>query len=91
MNCSQLLERRTVTNWERPAQPERNFTERPEQQSTETYRWSTVRFSSVGQTLQPGSCPPSRDRTSRLARRPEPARRSDSSARHVKRLLFVVG
>jgi hypothetical protein len=51
MNCSQLLERRTVTSWERPAQPERNFTERPEQQSTETYRWSTVRFSSVGQTL----------------------------------------
>ncbi|MGO9326275.1 MAG: hypothetical protein ACLP07_17110 [Terracidiphilus sp.] len=51
MNCSQLLERRTVTNWERPAQPERNFTERLEQQSTETYRWSTVRFSSVGQTL----------------------------------------
>jgi hypothetical protein len=51
MNCSQLLERRTATNWERPAQSDRNFTERPEPQSTETYRWSTVRFSSVGQTL----------------------------------------
>ncbi len=51
MNCIQLLERRTVTNCERQAQPERKITERLEQQSTETYRWSTVRFSSVGQTL----------------------------------------
>ncbi len=45
MNCSQLSERRTATNWERPAQPERNFTESTEPQSTDSYRWSTVRFS----------------------------------------------
>ena len=51
MNCSQLLERRTATNWERPAQSERNFSESSEPQSTDTYRWSTVRFSSVGQTF----------------------------------------
>ena len=51
MNCSQLLERRTATNWERPTQPDRNFSENSEPQSTDTYRWSAVRFSSVGQTF----------------------------------------
>ncbi|HEY1803475.1 MAG TPA: hypothetical protein VGG45_03250 [Terracidiphilus sp.] len=51
MNCSQLLERRVATNWERPAEPERNFSERPELQTTDSYRWSSVRFSSVGQTF----------------------------------------
>ena len=53
MNCSQLLERRTATNWERPAQSTRNFSENPESQSTEPYRWSAVRFSSAGQTFAP--------------------------------------
>jgi hypothetical protein len=51
MNCSQLLERRTATNWERPTQPERKFNESPEPQSTDSYRWSAVRISSVGQTF----------------------------------------
>ncbi len=51
MNCSQLSERRTATNWERPVQPDRNFSESPEPQSTDSYRWSAVRFSSVGQTF----------------------------------------
>jgi len=53
MNCSQLLERRTVSNWERPAQPERSYSESSEPQSTATdsYRWTAVRFSSVGQTF----------------------------------------
>ena len=90
MNCSQLLERRTVTSWERPAQPERNFTERPEQQSTETYRWSTVRFSSVGTN----ACNQVRAHLQGIALAgcaSEPARRSESSARNVKRLLFGMG
>ncbi len=51
MNCSQLSERRTATNWERPAEPERNFSERPELQTTDSFRWSAVRFSSVSQTV----------------------------------------
>ncbi|HVN92985.1 MAG TPA: hypothetical protein VMT38_04790 [Terracidiphilus sp.] len=51
MNCSQLLERRTATNWERPAETDKHFSERPETQQTDSYRWSAVRFSSVGQTF----------------------------------------
>ena len=57
MNCSQLLERRTTTNWERPAQPTREFTQRAEPQTTDSYRWSAVRFSSVGQTFAHGITP----------------------------------
>jgi transcriptional regulator GlxA family with amidase domain len=58
MNCSQLLERRATTNWERPAQLTREFTERAEPQTAESYRWSAVRFSSAGQTFVPGTARP---------------------------------
>ena len=58
MNCSQLQERRTTTNWERPAQPAREFTERAEPQTTDPYRWSAVRFSSAVQTFVPGMAHP---------------------------------
>jgi hypothetical protein len=51
MNCSQLLERRAATNWERPVDADQHFSENLEPQSTESYRWSSVRFSSVGQTF----------------------------------------
>ncbi len=51
MNCSQLLERRTATNWERPAEVDRNLSERPELRTSETYLWSASRFSSVGQMV----------------------------------------
>ncbi len=57
MNCSQLLERRTATNWERPAQTTRTYSETPEPKATDSYRWSTVRFSSVGQTFAHGIAP----------------------------------
>lgn len=57
MNCSQLLERRATTNWERPVQPIRNYGENSEPQATESYRWSAVRFSAVGQAFAHGIVP----------------------------------
>jgi hypothetical protein len=57
MNCSQLLERRPPTNWEKPAQPLRNLEEHSERETTDTYRWSTVRFSVSGQTFAHGLTP----------------------------------
>ena len=55
MNCSQLLERRAATNWEKPAQPGRVPKEDPESETSEPYRWSAVRFSAGGQTFAPGA------------------------------------
>ncbi len=75
MNCSQLLERRTATNWERPAQTTRTYSETPEPKATDSYRWSAVRFSSVGQTLRTASPRPLRRRTE-----PRPARAFTLSA-----------
>jgi hypothetical protein len=57
MNCSQLLERRTATNWERPAQTTRTYSETSEPKATDSYRWSAVRFSSIGQTFAHGISP----------------------------------
>jgi len=58
MNCSQILERRVPTNWERPAQPAREPSERPELRITDSYRWSAVRFTSAGQTFVPRTALP---------------------------------
>jgi hypothetical protein len=51
MNCSQLLEKRVTTNWEKPAQTLHDSAEKPEPPASDSYRWVTVRYSSVGQTM----------------------------------------
>lgn len=51
MNCSQLLEKRATTNWERPVQFHRELSEDPGPQTSDSYRWVAVRYSSMGQTL----------------------------------------
>jgi hypothetical protein len=57
MNCSQLLEKRVTTNWEKPSQLHRELSEDPGPQSTDSYRWVAVRSSSMGQTLAPRIVP----------------------------------
>lgn len=51
MNCSQLLSRRTATNWERTVEPSADSVEHRETPETDSGRWSAVKFSSVGQTF----------------------------------------
>jgi hypothetical protein len=43
MNCSQLLERRTITNWERPAQPVADTVEHRESSYADNGPWAAVR------------------------------------------------
>ena len=50
MNCSQLLGRRTATNWERPVQPSQEVNERRDSPETDSGRWGAVKFS-IGQTF----------------------------------------
>ncbi len=57
MNCSQLLEKRVPTNWEKPAPTHREHSEDPGPQASDSYRWVAVRFSSMGQTLAPRIVP----------------------------------
>jgi len=57
MNCSQLLERRAHTNWEKPAEAVRDPGENRAARESETARWSAVRFSSVAQTFAPWVAP----------------------------------
>jgi hypothetical protein len=51
MNCSQLLERRANTNWEKAAPSLRVPIENRVPSETDSGRWNTVRFSTVGQTF----------------------------------------
>jgi hypothetical protein len=51
MNCSQLLERRANTNWERPAQPSRDLTEDLVGREADSARWSAAKFASTAQSF----------------------------------------
>jgi hypothetical protein len=57
MNCSQLLERRANTSWERPAQTLRDLTEDLGSREAESGRWNAVRFASLAQTFAPWLAP----------------------------------
>jgi hypothetical protein len=57
MNCSQLLERRAHTNWEKPVQTVGDPGENPAAREIEPGRWNAVRFSSVAQTFSPWVAP----------------------------------
>jgi hypothetical protein len=57
MNCSQLLERRTNTNWERPVQALREPGEDRIAPQNESGRWNAVKFSSLVQTFAPWIAP----------------------------------
>jgi len=57
MNCSQLLERRAHTNWEKPVQVVRDPAENRTARESESGRWNAVRFSSVAQTFAPWVSP----------------------------------
>jgi hypothetical protein len=57
MNCSQLLEKRATTNWEKSAPAHRDLSESSGPQASDSYRWVAVRSSSIGQTLVPRMVP----------------------------------
>jgi hypothetical protein len=57
MNCSQLLEKRITTNWEKAAPSHREFGENSGPRASDSYRWVAVRSSSIGQTLAPRIVP----------------------------------
>jgi len=57
MNCSQLLERRAHTNWEKPVQAVRDPDENRASREGEPERWNAVRFSAVVQTFAPWVAP----------------------------------
>jgi hypothetical protein len=57
MNCSQLLEKRATTNWEKSAPAHRDLSENLDPQTSDSYRWVAVRYSSMGQTLAPRLVP----------------------------------
>lgn len=57
MNCSQLLERRAHTNWEKPVPAVRDSGENPSARESEPGRWNALRFSSVAQTFAPWVAP----------------------------------
>lgn len=57
MNCSQLLERRAITSWERPAQTLRDLSEDLASREAESGRWNAARFASVAQAFAPWLAP----------------------------------
>jgi hypothetical protein len=50
MNCSQLLEKRVTTNWERPAKALQDMHEDLAPQANDMHRWGALRYASTGQT-----------------------------------------
>lgn len=57
MNCSQLLDRRSNTNWERPTPTLRDLTEDLVRAEEEPGRWNAVRFASMAETFAPWIAP----------------------------------
>lgn len=58
MNCSQLQERRTTTNWERATLPHADASEHRESPQADAGSWRAVRSLSMGQFFAPWVAPP---------------------------------